>query len=97
MTARKPTLIGVPLTSYESPSSYRSRRANRTPVGTIGPVAMVGGAAGVVWSRRLPRTAKPPRDGNSRTAVVKKYGPGWAVYSAAPKIAVMRPRRIWWR
>jgi hypothetical protein len=54
-------------------------------------------AGRVVWRRRLPRTAKPPRYGNRRTVVDKKNGPGSAVYLASPKIAVMCPRRIGWR
>jgi hypothetical protein len=51
-------------------------------------------AGGVVWRRRLPRTAKPARYGNRRTVVDKKNGPGVAAYSASPKIAVMCPRRM---
>jgi hypothetical protein len=48
-------------------------------------------AGGVGWRRRLLRTVKPPRYGNRWTVVDKKNGPGSAVYSASPKIAVMCP------
>jgi hypothetical protein len=51
-------------------------------------------AGGVVWHRRLPRTAKPPGYGNRRTVVDRKNGSGSAGYSASPKIAVTCPRRI---
>ena len=48
-------------------------------------------AGWVVWRRPLPRTTKPPRYGNRWTVVDKKKGPGSAMYSASPKIAVMCP------